>query len=239
MIAVTIPTLNEKGSIGELLARLANLPIAIAYILIIDDGSTDGTIDAVKTLAQKYPQIHILQRSGPKGLGKAYLEGFKRVLSDTGTEIDVIIQMDADLSHDPEVIVDFARLIKEYDLVIGSRYIDGGNVSGWNWPRRMISRFGNLYARVALNSPIHDLTGGYKCWRRPLLEKIIATPLESLGYVFQIETTYRAASLNAHIKETPITFTERKTGGSKFSFKIIAEAYLKVLALRFGKNRLP
>ena len=239
MIAVTIPTINEKGTIGELIERLMKMPIPIGYVLIIDDGSTDGTVDIVRTLAQKYPQIHILQRSEPKGLGMAYLDGFKHILSDTGREIDAIIQMDADLSHDPEKIADFVNLIKEYDLVIGSRYIPGGDVSGWNWLRRMISRFGNLYARAVLNSPIHDLTGGYKCWRRPLLEKIIAQPLESLGYFFQIETTYRATRLNARIKETPITFTERKTGGSKFSFKIIVEAYFKVLALRFQKNRLP
>ena len=239
MIAIAIPTLNERESIGILLEKILKLTVPIGYVLVIDDGSTDGTVDIVNALAQKYPQIHILQRSGPKGLGRAYLDGLKRILANTDAKVDAVVQMDADLSHSPEVIADFIRLIKDYDLIIGSRYIPGGDVSGWNWPRRMISRFGNLYARIVLGSPIHDLTSGYKCWRRSLLEKIIAQPLESLGYVFQIETTYRATRLNARIKEAPITFTERKAGGSKFSIKIIVEAYFKVLALRFRKNSLP
>ena len=236
MIAVAIPTLNEKDTIKSLIERLFALPISVGYLLIIDDGSTDGTVEITKELIKKYPRLHLLQRQGEKGLGKAYADGFRYILQNIGPEITAIVQMDADGSHDPAIIPKFLKLIEEgYDLIIGSRYISGGKIEKWNWFRRLVSQFGNYYAQLILWLPIRDLTGGYKCWRRSLLEKIIAQPLNSLGYVFQIETTHRASKLGAKIIETPITFTERELGGSKFSLKIILEAYLGVIKLRFKK----
>lgn len=236
MLAVVIPTLNEKDSIGGLINRLFSLSLPLSYILIVDDGSTDGTIEIIKNLAEKYPQLRLLQRQGERGLGKAYTDGFRYLLHNTGPEVHAVVQMDADASHDPTVIPAFLKLIKDegYDLVLGSRYINGGKIEKWNFMRRLISRFGNYYARFILGIPIHDLTGGYKCWRRSLLEKIIEKSLNSLGYVFQIETTYRAHQLGAKIAETPIIFTERKLGGSKFSIKIILEAYWGVIKLKMA-----
>lgn len=236
MLAIVIPTLNEKDSIRPLVEKLFQLSLPLSYLLIVDDGSQDGTVEIVQSLAQQFPQIHLLERRGEKGLGRAYAEGFLYLLKNTGPEIDAIVQMDADGSHDPAAIPEMLNLLRSgYDLVLGSRYIRGGKIEKWNWVRRLVSRFGNYYARLILWLPLHDLTGGFKCWRRSLLEKITSQPLNALGYVFQIETTYRAHQLNAKIIETPIIFTERKTGGSKFSFKIILEAYWGVLRLRLKK----
>lgn len=236
MLAVVIPTLNEKDSIRPLIEKIFRLSLPIGYILIVDDSSQDGTVEIVKNLTKQFPQVHLLERRGEKGLGRAYAEGFQYLLQNTSQETDAIIQMDADNSHDPEAILAMLNLLRSgYDLVLGSRYIRGGKIEKWNWLRRLISRFGNYYARLILWLPIKDLTGGFKCWRRPLLKKITGRPLNALGYVFQIETTYRASQLGAKITETPITFTERKTGGSKFNFKIILEAYWGVIKLRFRK----
>ena len=235
MLAVVIPTLNEKDSIGGLINRLIELHLAA--ILIVDDGSTDGTAEIVGSLSKEHSEVHLLKRSGEKGLGRAYADGFRHLLQYAPPEIDTIVQMDADNSHDPAVIPEMLEKIKEgYDLILGSRYIQGGKIEKWNWFRRIVSRFGNYYARLILWLPIKDLTGGFKCWRRSLLEKIVSRPLNSLGYVFQIETTYRAHKLGAKITEIPITFTERKLGGSKFSLKIILEAYLSVIKLKFKKT---
>lgn len=234
MIAIVIPTINEKENIGRLILDIFKLPIKIDRILIVDDNSTDGTIELVRQLSQKYPQIKLIIRKTERGLGRAYLEGFRNV---TQENYEYIVQMDADGSHDPKVVPAMIKLADlGNDLVIGSRYIKGGKIEKWNWLRRMISRFGNYYARFILGLPYQDLTGGYKCWRGSLLSKIIDKPLNAVGYLFQVETTYRAHLLEGRIAEIPIIFRERDTGTSKFSIKILIEAYWGIIKLRFSKK---
>ena len=162
MLAIVIPTLNEKDSVGGLINQL--LKLNPAAILIVDDNSTDGTMKIVESLSKEHPEVHLLKRNGEKGLGRAYADGFKHLLRYAPPEVDTIIQMDADNSHDPVAIPAMLEKIKEgCDLVLGSRYIKGGKIEKWNWLRRIVSRFGNYYARLILWLPIKDLTAGFKC----------------------------------------------------------------------------
>jgi len=231
-IFIVIPTYNEKGNIEKLLTQIFNLKITGLNVLVVDDSSPDGTGEIVEGLKKSNSSLDILHRNKKEGLGKAYMAGFKKVLAQ-GAEI--IIQMDADLSHDPKYIQNFLESIENHDLVLGSRYIKDGGVTNWNFIRRAISKFGNIYAGVILGLPYKDLTGGFKCYRANTLKKVIDSNLSSLGYNFQIETTYLAHKLKYSIVETPIIFAERTIGKSKFNFKIILEGFLKVLFLRFKK----
>ena len=227
---VIIPTYNEKSNIAEIIEKLFSLKINSLEVLVVDDNSPDGTAEVVRKLAQKYP-VNLIVRSEKRGLGTAYTAAFKNILSQPGSP-DIIIQMDADLSHDPAVIPVFLNQIKNCDVVLGSRYIKGGGVKNWNFFRRIVSRWSNVYARVILGLPYRDLTGGFKCWKREVLEKIDLDSLSSVGYNFQIETTYKAHRLGYKICEVPITFTERKQGESKFNLGIIVESFIKVLRLK-------
>lgn len=227
---VIIPTYNEKSNIAEIIEKLFSLKINSLEVLVVDDNSPDGTAEVVRKLAQKYP-VNLIVRSEKRGLGTAYTAAFKNILSQSGSS-DVVIQMDADLSHDPAVIPVFLNQIKNCDVVLGSRYIKGGGVKNWNFFRRIVSRWSNVYARVILGLPYRDLTGGFKCWKREVLEKIDLDSLSSVGYNFQIETTYKAHRLGYKICEVPITFTERKQGESKFNLGIIVESFIKVLRLK-------
>lgn len=229
-IYLVIPTYNEKNNILKLLDQIFVLKIEGLNILVVDDNSPDGTGQLVDQLKQKYLNLDILHRQNKAGLGTAYLAGFKEVLKKGA---DYIFEMDADLSHDPKLIPEFLKVIQNYDLVLGSRYVKGGGVNNWHWLRRLISRFGNIYARLILGLPYHDLTGGFKCYRRQVLEKIISKNLSSVGYNFQIETTYQTRLAGFKIKEIPITFTERQEGKSKFNLIILLESFWKVLLLRF------
>lgn len=229
-VIVVVPTYNEKENLPVLAEKVFGLNIPNLEILVVDDNSPDGTADAVRELAQKCP-VQIIVRNEKRGLGTAYAAAFKSVLG-RPDKPDYIIQMDADLSHDPADIPHLLAKIKTCDVVLGSRYIKGGGVENWNWLRRCISRFGNIYAQFVLNLPYHDLTGGFKCWRRAVLEKISLDDLSSTGYNFQIETTYKAHRLGYKICEVPIIFTERKIGRSKFNLGIIWESFIKVLWLR-------
>ncbi|MBU1164527.1 polyprenol monophosphomannose synthase [Patescibacteria group bacterium] len=231
-IYIIIPTYNEKNNIGTIIDEIFNLHIDNLNILVVDDNSPDGTGQLVDDLKSKYSNLHILHRQGKMGLGTAYVAGFKHALK---AGADLIFEMDADFSHKPEYIPQFLEKIKSCDLVLGSRYTRGGKIINWNLMRRLISRFGNIYAQVILFLPIKDLTGGFKCYKRQVLESIDINELSSVGYNFQIETTYRAYQKGFKIKELPITFTERQIGTSKFEFKIIIESFLKVLFLRFKK----
>lgn len=233
-IYIIIPTYNEKANIAGLLEQIFGLEINGLTILVVDDSSPDGTGQLVEDLKTKYSNLDILHRSEKVGLGKAYLAGFKEALS-RGAEY--VFEMDADLSHNPKYIPDFLEAIKEFDLVLGSRYVKNGGVENWNFMRRMVSKFGNIYARIILGLPIRDLTGGFKCYRREVLEKIGLDDLSSVGYNFQIETTYKAHKAGFKIKEIPIIFTERVEGKSKFSLKIMLESFWKVLVLRFFKRK--
>jgi len=228
-IYIIIPTYNEKNNIGKLLSQIFDLPIEGLNVLVVDDNSPDGTGRLIDELKTKNSNLDVLHRTQKGGLGPAYIAGFKEVLA---RGADYIFEMDADLSHDPKYIPEFLKAIKESDLVLGSRYVKGGGVANWNLARRLISRFGNIYAWLILGLPFKDLTGGFKCFRRRVLENISLTDLSSVGYNFQIETTYKVYSAGFKIKEIPIIFTERTEGKSKFSFKIILESFWKVLELR-------
>ena len=227
---VVIPTYNERENLREIVERVATLKIPNLRMVIVDDNSPDGTGKLADELANTY-LCRVIHRPYKLGLGKAYTAAFEDILKHE--KPDYIIQMDADLSHDPTTIPQFLREIKNYDMALGSRYAPGGTIKNWNRARKWISRFGNAYARVVLNLPYHDLTGGYKCYKRQVLEAIDFASLSSVGYNFQIETTYKAHKKGYRISEIPITFTERKEGASKFDLPIIIESFIKVLLLRF------
>ncbi len=234
-VCVVTPTYNEKENLRTLVERIFSQHIQGLSLLVVDDNSPDKTADLAEALSKNYP-ITVIRRAQKKGLGTAYVSAFKKLLSLPNKEKpDFIIQMDADLSHDPSAIPDFLTLIKSTDLVLGSRYVEGGAIVNWELTRRLVSKWGNVYARTILQLPYRDLTGGYKCWRRTVLEKIDLDSLSSVGYNFQIETTYRAHQAGYAITEIPISFTERKHGKSKMDIKIMLESFWKVLLLRFSK----
>lgn len=229
---IVIPTYNEKDNLPKLVERIFSQNLADIQVVVVDDNSPDGTGRLADQLCATYPGLRALHRSEKGGLGPAYIAGFRHALA-AGAEL--IMEMDADWSHDPKYLPDFFRAIATADVVLGSRYISGGGVSNWGMSRRLISRFGNIYARLILGMPYRDLTGGYKCFRRAVLEKIDLGKLSSVGYNFQIETTYRAHQAGFKIVEVPIVFVERAAGSSKFSLKIMLESFWKVLLLRFQR----
>lgn len=234
-IFILVPTYNERESITKLVEAIIALKIPNLDIVIIDDNSPDGTGDIADQLAHRlHPAIHVIHRNGKTGLGPAYSDGFRYALAQGA---DLIFEMDADLSHDPAHLSAFLSQAQQYDLVIGSRYVPGGGIVNWGFPRRLISWCGNLYARAVLGVPIRDLTSGFKCFRREVLRRIGIEKLSSIGYVFQIETTYKAYKAGFRITEIPIIFTEREHGASKFNFAIFIGAFYKVLMLRVSRGR--
>lgn len=231
-IAVVTPTFNERNNIPILVEKIFSLKIEGLNLYVVDDNSPDGTAGVVKELSLKYPAVTLIFRPAKEGLGRAYTAVFKQILS-LDDKPDYIIQMDADLSHDPKVIPCMIAKIGECDVVLGSRYIKDGGIKNWDLLRRLISRFGNFYTRVVLGLTYRDLTGGFKCWRRAVLEEIDMDSLSSVGYNFQIETTYKAHRLGFKICEVPIIFIERKSGISKFNLSIIWESFIKILVLKY------
>lgn len=237
-VAVVIPTYNERGNIEMLMKAIFRLRVPHLRVLVVDDNSPDGTGMLAEELSKSYP-ASVLHRSEKGGLGPAYRDSFKKLLALPNDQKPAsIIQMDADLSHDPAVIPQMLQGIQKNDLVIGSRYIRGGEIHNWNIFRRALSYCGNLYARLVLGSPYRDLTSGFKCWRREALEAINLDSLSSIGYNFQIETTHRACQKGFKIIEIPISFTERKRGRSKFDLPIIIESFWKILLLRLRKKQV-
>lgn len=230
-IVVVTPTYNERDNLLMLVEKVFSLGIDNLGLIVVDDNSPDGTGQLAEELSKKYP-VKVIHRPEKRGLGTAYIEGFRFILRSQNPP-DYIVQIDADLSHDPAVIPMMIKKAGECDLVLGSRYIRGGGVENWSLLRRLVSRVGNIYARFILGAPIKDMTGGFKCYRRGVLEKINFDSLSSIGYNFQIETTYRVYRLGYKICEIPIVFKERKTGVSKFNLGIILESFFKVLILRF------
>lgn len=228
-IVVVTPTYNEKENLGVLVKAVFDLGIPGIKMIVVDDNSPDGTGKLAEELSKIYP-LQVVHRAKKSGLGSAYVLAFKKILQEYGP--DFIVQMDADLSHDPVVIPRFLEVIKSCDLALGSRYIPGGKIENWGFLRKLISRFGNIYARLVLGLPYRDLTGGFKCFRREVLENMDLDSLSSVGYNFQIETTYKAHRKGYKIVEIPITFTERKSGSSKFNLKIVLESFFKVLLLK-------
>ena len=231
-IYIVIPTYNERNNIVKLLDKIFNLRIEGLNVLVVDDNSPDGTGRLVEELKRGNLRLDVLHRRQKAGLGQAYIAGFKEVLA---RGADFIFEMDADFSHNPDYIPDFLAAAESCDLVLGSRYIKGGGTKNWNRMRKFVSRGGNIYSRLILGLPFRDVTGGFKCYRRKVLEKIGLDSLSSVGYNFQIETTYKAYRSGFRIKEIPIIFVERAEGKSKFNLRIILESFWKVLELRFKK----
>lgn len=225
-VLVVIPTYNESENIGAAIEQvLAAAPWC--DVLVVDDSSPDGTAAIVETMATADPRVHLLNRPAKSGLGRAYVAGFTWGL---GRTYQKFIEMDADLSHDPG---DVPRLVEEAsrcELVIGSRYVAGGDVSGWTKGRLLLSRAGNLYARSALRFSVRDSTSGFRCYRRAVLEAIELDRVSSDGYAFQIDMTFRAWCKGFDICEIPIIFSERRVGRSKMSRAIVAEALISVTA---------
>jgi len=226
---VVIPTYNEKQNIEIVLERVLGAGPDIE-VVVVDDNSPDGTAELVKRAAAGNPRLHLIKREGKQGLGTAYIAGFKYALKSGAT---LVMQMDADLSHDPRYIPDMLEAVRSHDLVIGSRYIKGVNVINWPMERLILSYMANVYTRVITAMPVHDATGGFKCFRREVLEAIELDEVISDGYCFQIEMNFRAWRRGFRIKEVPIVFVDRHSGTSKMSKRIIWEAIYKVWVLRF------
>ena len=226
---VCLPTYNERENLEPMLRALGEKSVRV---LVIDDNSPDGTGELADRLADELDHVDVLHRERKEGLGPAYVAGFRRALTD-GAEL--ILEMDCDFSHDPDDVPRLIRAAEEgADLVLGSRYVDGGAVRNWGALRRFVSAGGSFYARVLLGTHVRDLTGGFKCYRRQVLETIDLDSIDSKGYAFQIETTYRALRAGFRVVEIPITFVDREVGGSKMSKGIVAEAVWKVPALRLA-----
>ncbi len=225
---VIIPTYNELNNIQKLISQIIELYPDV-NILVVDDNSPDGTGEYVEKLSKEDERIKVLRREGKMGLGTAYCEGFQYMLKNG---YDIAIQMDADFSHDPKVIRTFFEEIEKYDLVIGSRYITGVNVINWPMQRLLLSYFANTYTRVITGMPVRDATGGFKCFRRKVLESIDLSKIRSNGYAFQIEMNFKAYKKGFKIKEVPIIFVDRVEGSSKMSKKIVREAIFMVWKLR-------
>jgi dolichol-phosphate mannosyltransferase len=229
---LVLPTYNEAENIEPIVA--AALPQLAATgldhrILVVDDGSPDGTGRIADRLAAENPAVEVLHRTSKEGIGPAYLAGFARALAGGA---DLVMEMDSDFSHDPADIPRLVAAAARADLVLGSRYVPGGGVTDWGLLRRFVSRGGSLYARLLLGIPVNDLTGGFKCFRRVVLERLDLSGVDADGYGFQIEMTYRAIKAGFTVEEVPILFRDRRVGSSKMSARIAIEAFWKVPLLR-------
>lgn len=229
---IIIPTYNEKENIERMIKTLFALPVENMHVLIIDDNSPDGTADLVCSLQARYPALHLETRSGKLGLGSAYIHGFNVSLSNGATQI---VQMDADFSHDPADVPRLLEKLADFDLVLGSRYVNGISVINWPLRRLLLSLGGSFYVRCITGMPFRDATGGFAAWRRQTLEAIDLPSIKADGYGFQIIIKYRAWKKGKRIAEVPIIFTERRSGQSKMSRAIVREALWIVWKLRlFG-----
>jgi dolichol-phosphate mannosyltransferase len=230
---VIIPTYNEAENLEAIVtaavAELETVRPGTHRVLVVDDNSPDGTGQIADRLAAELAAVEVLHRPGKQGLGQAYIAGFRRALS-AGAEL--VIEMDADFSHDPRYLAELLTAADGADLVLGSRYVPGGDVRNWGLLRRLVSRGGGLYARLILGVDVRDLTGGFKCIHREVLEAIDLNSIRAEGYVFQIEVTYRAILAGFSVREVPIVFADRTAGTSKMSTRIAVEAMLRVPQLR-------
>jgi dolichol-phosphate mannosyltransferase len=228
---VCLPTYNERENLEPMLRALGQSIGPDDRILVIDDSSPDGTGEIADRLASELPYVGVLHRERKEGLGPAYLAGFRRALAD-GAEL--VLEMDCDFSHDPRDVPRLIDAAGSADVVLGSRYVEGGAIRNWGAVRRFVSFGGSLYARVVLGTSLHDLTGGFKCFRRRVLETIDLDAVTAKGYAFQIEMTYRALCAGFRVVEVPITFVDREQGGSKMSRAIVLEAIWRVPLLRLA-----
>jgi dolichol-phosphate mannosyltransferase len=228
---VLLPTYNERDNLPRLVPQI--LDAAPVDVWVLDDSSPDGTGRCADELAATSDRVRVRHRPRKEGLGAAYLDGFARALDAGYTRI---LEMDADFSHPPALLPTLLRLSDEYDLVLGSRWIDGGGTENWPRRRQLLSRFGSLYGRFWLGLDLHDLTGGFKCFRREVLAGLDLASVRTTGYAFQIEMTYRAIKKGFRVVETPFVFVERQGGISKMSRAVVLEAVLKVPLLRLGRT---
>jgi dolichol-phosphate mannosyltransferase len=231
---ICLPTYNERENLEPMLRELEGVLEAGDRVVVIDDGSPDGTGEVADRLAHDLSFVDVVHRAEKQGLGPAYLAGFRHALA-LGAEL--VFEMDCDRSHDPADVVRLRAAAEDADLVLGSRYVEGGAIRNWGLVRRVVSAGGSLYARLLLGVPVRDLTGGFKCYRRGVLEEIDLDAIRSRGYAFQIETTYRALRAGFRVVEVPITFIDREVGGSKMSRSIVLEAIWKVPLLRLAALR--
>ena len=225
---IVVPTYNESENLPRLVEQLEGVGLGLE-ILVVDDNSPDGTGRLAEELAATRPWIHVMHRSGKLGLGTAYVEGFRYALN---KGYEVIGEMDADLSHNPAFLPAMLRSLEDADLVLGSRYVPGGGVRNWGVMRKIISQGGSSYARLVLGIGVHDLTGGFKLFRREALQMLGLDTVRSNGYSFQIELTYRAIRRGYRVVEVPIIFEDRRVGKSKLSRQVVLEAMLMVPQLR-------
>ncbi len=230
-IMVVVPTYNERQNIEQLIPRVLNQMKGVE-LLVVDDGSPDGTGEYVDSVAAEDPRVHALHRPGKMGLGSAYVAGFGRALE---AGADLIVQMDADFSHDPDEIPKLVENAKTYDVVLGSRYITGANVVNWPLRRLFLSYFANVYTHIVTGLPLRDSTGGFKCFRRHVLESVDLGSIRSDGYSFQIEVNFRCWRKGFSILEIPIVFVDRHSGTSKMSRRIVWEAMWLVWRLRMAR----
>jgi dolichol-phosphate mannosyltransferase len=231
-VVVCLPTYNERDNLEPMVRALDDVfrkHELDGHVLVIDDSSPDGTGELADRLTGEFRFLSVLHRPRKEGLGPAYLAGFVWALA---TDADRIVEMDCDFSHDPDDLPRLIAATQDADLALGSRYVEGGGTRNWGLGRRAVSRFGSLYARILLGVGIRDLTGGFKCFRRSVLEGIGLERISTKGYAFQIETTYRALRVGSRVVEIPIVFSEREAGKSKMSRGIVLEAVAKVPALR-------
>ncbi len=233
-VCVCLPTYNEHENLEPMLRALGNVLGPDDRVLVIDDGSPDGTGEIADRLKTELGFVDVLHRERKEGLGRAYIAGFAWAL-EHGAEL--VLEMDCDFSHDPADVPRLIEAASDTDLVLGSRYVPGGGTRNWSRARRLISTGGSFYARTLLHVPIRDLTGGFKCYRRAVIEAIEPATISARGYAFQIETTYRALRAGFGVREIPIVFCEREAGGSKMGKRIVLEAFWKVPLMKIGRWR--
>jgi dolichol-phosphate mannosyltransferase len=227
---VCLPTYDERENLEPMLRALAEVLGPDDRVLVIDDASPDGTGELANSLAGELGFVDVLHRERKEGLGPAYVAGFRRALA---SGADLVLEMDCDFSHDPRDVPRLIEAAEDADVVLGSRYVRGGGVRDWGFLRRAVSRAASLYTQLLL-MPVEDATGGFKCFRREVLERLDLDAITARGYMFQIETTFRARRAGFRVVEIPITFTDRRVGGSKMSRAIVLEAIWKVPALRLA-----
>jgi dolichol-phosphate mannosyltransferase len=230
---VCLPTYDERDNVAPMVEAILAADPKIE-VLVIDDNSPDGTGEIADGIAAREPRVHVLHRAGKEGLGKAYLAGFAWALE---RGYGLVLEMDADFSHDPKHLPAMLAACRSADLVLGSRYVPGGGTVNWGLGRKILSRGGSFYARTVLGIGVRDLTGGFKCFRREVLEAIDLSTVECSGYAFQIELTYRALRKGFRVAEIPIVFVDRRVGQSKMSRRIVLEGIRKVWSIRFSGFR--
>jgi dolichol-phosphate mannosyltransferase len=222
-VLVTVPTYNERDSLPGLVTRLLDTLPGVR-ILVVDDGSPDGTGALAETIAAVEPRVRVHHHRPRAGLGAAYVDAFSHVLAEENGDVGWIVQMDADGSHAPEELPRLLAAAGAADVVLGSRYVPGGGTEGWSWHRRVLSKAGNVYSRRVLRLPLHDVTGGYRCFRRAALAELGMATVASEGYCFQVDVAFRVHRAGLRVREVPITFVERAQGESKMSGAVVREA---------------